>query len=369
MNLKKILQNTLGSALVLFALAGCEKNEQEMLTSNTLDVVTNSTIFVVNMGNYSESNGSISLLNYGEEVEQNIYSKCNGYPLRSIVESVTFYGNVALLMCGNEDKVEFVDRRTGKAVANAVTGIGLPRYATIVGKYAYVSCVNPTWRDTVGYITKIDMDSYTVDKRIRVKGNPEGITSIGNMVFAATANGVALIDANSDTTLGFIGLPNRPTATARYFVRDANGNLWLSFTQFDNYGNGKNCGIAKLKPGDSEFADVVELNKMNGDAYIDLSPDGRTLYYMYASEVVGGQSPEAETCIYAVDLASKAVSPTPVCSGHGFYGFNVDPSTGNIYTANVNGFITNSMISIFSQNGDLLQDNLMAGVGTCRFYF
>ena len=352
----------------LLLLSGCSDSDDNFSDSGLFNVPLNGTCLMVNMGNYSESNGSIGLLYYGQPIDQNVFKKANGYPLRSIVESATVTDKYFLLMCGNEDKVEIIDKRTFKEVCPAITGIGLPRYATIVGNFAYVTCVNPTWNDSIGHIVKLDLTSKKTVTKIKVKGNPEGITHIGDKVYAASANGIYQIDTQNDKVESFIAL-KQPTVTARYFVIDADGDLWLSYSSYDENGNGTNCGVAEYTPGGDSFKRYIPLKRMNGDAYIDLAPGKQTLYYMYSSEIVGGKNPEAETRIYAVDLTEGSVMEKATCTGHGFYGFNVDPKTGNIYTANVNGFITNSMLSIYNSNGQLLQDGLMTGVGTCRFYF
>lgn len=350
--------------------SACSEKEEYNNGEATLSTNLEGKCLVVNMGNYSESNGSICVFEHGKSVAQNIFSRTNGFPLRSIVESATIGNGMVLLMCGNEDKVEILDEKNYRQLCPSITGIGLPRYATIIGNYAYVTCVNPSWTDTIGYITKINLTSKTPENRIKVQGNPEGITRKGDQIFVASKNGVYQIDSNRDEIKRFIALPhNDQTATARYFVEDADGDLWLSYAHYDALGYGSDCGIAELTPGDSIFKQTITLPMMNADGYIDVSPDKNTLYYLYASEIVGGQNPEAQTNIYSVDLSSKTVALKPTCSGVGFYGFNVDPSTGNIYTANVNGFITNSMVSIFNPKGELLQDGIMTGVGTCRFLF
>lgn len=365
--MKKSIYAIIATLPLLFATS-CSKNEDDAVNNESLSVAINGTCLMVNMGNYSESNGSICKMQYAQPIDQNLFKKANGYPLRSIIESAAITDKYILLMCGNEDKVEILDKQSFKEVCTAITGIGLPRYATIVNGFAYVTCVNPSWTDSVGHIVKIDLSSKKATTKIKVKGNPEGITHSGDQVYAASANGIYQIDTKNDKTVNFIELDSK-TSTARYFVTDADGDLWLSYSSYDAKGNGVNCGIAEYTPGQTKFNKNIALEKMNGDAYIDVTPDKQTLYYMYSSEIVGGQNPEAETRIYAVDLTDGEVKNNATCSGYGFYGFNVDPKTGNIFTANVNGFITNSMISIYSPTGHLLQDGLMAGVGTCRFYF
>lgn len=350
-------------------LTACSNKDDEGSDSGTtLKVECSHTCFIVNMGNYSESNGSIATMRQGESISQNRFSQANGYKLRSIIESAAFGDGYVLLMCGNEDKVAILDANTYKEACTAITGIGLPRYAAIIGHYAYVTCVNPTWTDTIGHIVKIDLDSKKVVNSIKVKGNPEEIRVIDGQLYATSGYRLYQIDPTTDSIVRAICLSD-PSATARYLRADASGRIWVSYTHYDAQGYGTNCGIAAYTPGGQSFGQTLPLAKMSGDGIIDLSPDGNTLYYLYASEVVGGRSPEPETGIYRVDLTALSADSSALCTGHGFYGFNVDPSTGNIYTANVNGFVTNSMISIFDSKGKLLQNDLMAGVGTCRFYF
>lgn len=355
----------LGIFAALFT--SCNDNDN-LQNDDTLNVSCPSDCFTINMGNFSESNGSVCLLKEGKSIEQNIFSKANGYNLRSIIESASFYGNTALLMCGNEDKVAYIDRKTGKETATATTGIGLPRYAAINGIYAYVTCVNPSWTDTMGHITKINLTNFKVEKRVPIKGNPEHIVLHNKQLFISSGNAIYTYSLTKDTITSHIP-HNQSNATLRYFATDMNNKLWCSYAHYDKWGNGSDCGLVCLNENDSAIDTTITLPFMNADGYIDVNKDKSKLYYLYSSDVVGGQNPEAQTAIYTFDFTSKTASSTPLCKGYGFYGFNVDPHTGNIYTANVNGFITNSIISIFNDKGDLLQTGLMAGVGTCRFYF
>lgn len=354
---------------LLLTLNAC-KNDDTTTSNDVCSVKIQGRCLMVNMGNYSESNGSICAMQTGQPVQQNLFYQANGYKLRSIIESAAFHDNLILLMCGNEDKVTILNADTYKEVCSPITGIGLPRYACFCDNYAYVTCVNPTWKDTVGFVTKINLKDYTVQGKTQVKGNPEDIINVNGRIFIASGKNLFELNPQTDSIVRQIPLPDSThTATARYMRIDHQGRLLLSYAHYDEWGNGSNCGIAVFDLNQNRFVKQIGLSKMNADAYIDLSPDKQTLYYLYAENVVGGQNPEAKTSIYTIDLTTDIPADQSLCDGYGFYGLNVDTNTGNIYTANVNGFITNSMLCIYSPDGQLLQDNLMTGVGTCRFYF
>ncbi len=199
--------------------------------------------------------------------------------------------------------------------------------------------------------------------KISVNGIPEGIKLQNGLLYAAAGNGVTVINPDTDKIVQEIKI-NETGVEAKHLVFDYEGKLWVSFTETD----GK-TGIAALNVNTGEFSPFIPLENMDMWGTIDITPDGKKLLYLYTDGIVGAQNIEAETAIYAFDIETNTVQPNPVIKGTGFYGFNINPFNGDIYTANVNGFITNSMTYIYNAAGEKINDGMITGVGSCRFVF
>ncbi len=79
------------------AIIGCHTDEPTPTEKNY-----DYTCVLVNMGNYSESNGSVALYNeHTGIVEQEVYTKANARKLGAIIDSALLHNDLLLLMCNN----------------------------------------------------------------------------------------------------------------------------------------------------------------------------------------------------------------------------------------------------------------------------
>jgi hypothetical protein len=297
------------------------------------------------------------LLKKDGSIEQEVYTKANvSWKLASIIESATLYQNLLILMCANEDKVEIVDNKTFKTLCEPVRGMGIPRYCAVYNNIAYVTCTNNWNPDENGHVCLIDLTSKKLIKKITVKGIPEGIKEVAGSLYVATGNGIAVINATTNEVTRHLELFGQNVELsgqnenlsvqkleAKHIVSDFNGKLWVSFT------SNVQTGIASFDIQSNRFSSFIPLKNMPYTGNIDIAPDGKTLFYLTADGIVGGQGMETVTAIYPFDIENEKASETPLIAGTGFYGFNVNPLTGDIYTANVNGFITNSVMYIYNK--------------------
>ncbi len=341
-----------GIILCLFIFFAC--NEKDEFTP------TDYTCIIVNQGNLSSSNGSLSVLKPDGTIEQEVYTKANGWKLASIIESVTLYRDMLILMCSNEDKVEIIDSKTFKAVCEPIRGIGIPRYCAVFENNAYITCTDSWNPSASGRVCKIDLTEKTVTAKISVSSIPEGIKEQNGLLYVAVGDGVTVFDPNKNKIIQEIKIAETGVA-AKHLVTDYEGKLWVSFTGTEK------TGIAALN--DNEFSPFIPLKNMDMWGTIDITPNGKNLLYLRADGVVGAQNMEAETAICSFDIETNTLQSNALITGVGFYGFNINPSNGDIYTANVNGFITNSMMYVYNAAGEKINDGVITGVGSCRFVF
>lgn len=340
--------------LLFLVVTSCEKEEKHTFSEYSC--------LIVNQGNYSESNGSLCILKTDGNIEQEVYRKANTWKLASIIESAYLHQNMLILMCSNEDKVEILDSKSFEILCQPIREIGIPRYCAVYNNAAYITCTDSWNPNAGGQICKINLTTKSLEKTITLDGIPEGIKEMNGQIFVATDNNIVILDPETDEITKQIAIPDR-TLTAKHFVADHEGKLWVSFTSYSK------SGIAAIDPESKDLSPIIPVENMAYAGNLDITPDGKKLFYLCTSEVVGAQNPEATTMIRTFDIPSQSVETAPLISGTGFYGFNIDPSNGNIYTANVNGFITNSITYIYNASGEIINNGMQTGVGTCRFIF
>jgi hypothetical protein len=351
-----------GLCWLVLLFSACDGVEQDT-TIKDYDVV------IVNMGNYSESNGSLSLYNETTgEVQQEVYTRVNKRKLGGIIESVTWRDTLLLLMCNNADKVVFLHAETMKELCRPLTeNVGIPRYAAVVGDYAYITCwqkVNKKTQvvDVSHQLMKVNLRTKQVEKSLAVTAQPEGIVYCEGELFVASGNGLDVFDTATDELL--IHINSQFTGDAQQVVLDKNKRVWLSV---GSYTPGQS-GFMVVDAATKAIVQQLPEPKLTYEGDIALTMGRDSLLFLSSDGVVGGQSAEVPTAIYAVDVATYQTSAQVLVNGYGFYGLGVNPANGATYTANVNGFITNSSTYRYSSLGSKLSQ-FVTGVGACRFVF
>lgn len=347
-------------ATLIVAFISCSNNDSPQPSDDYSDY----SCIIVNQGNYSEKNGSIS---YYRERDNTIvngaFKRANGRNLAALVESATIGNNVALLMCNAPDKIEIIDVRTAKVLSAPIQGSDVvnPRYAVINGNYAYVTCWNlpkeGDWNEEWqayeyiypdSYILKIDLTTKSILKKIDCGDECEGITVINNKLFVAVSGGVDVFSTETDAKVSTIKYKTF-TGKSKHLAIDNTNKLWVSVVE-----NGFIVvDLANLTVNDEVDFPTVGYFCMNKakDKVVSLSEVG------YKSK-----------SIYTIDVSNRKVSEKPIFEGDDFYGVGVNPQTDVLYTAEIYGFTANSTLKIFNSKGSLLNQT-SAGMAASRFMF
>lgn len=346
--------------LCLLLLNSCEKDEKN---EGITDDETYSCL-IINMGNYSDANGGISALYTNGQVKNQLYQQANGEPLASIIESAVDCGSSWALLCSNEDKIELIDKRNFKSKA-VIKGISTPRYGVSHNGYLYVTSVTG-WDGSNGHIYQINLSNNKIEQSIEIEGIPEGIIIHNNTLWVAsetygtdynvTSTSVHSYEINDE--MKETVYPYKGTETgleAKHIAVDKNGTIWVSLASYTS----PSVGIAKVDMDQKEINSFVTLTGLCYQAHIYSSASGDKIYYLTDNSDEG-------TEIKTIHVDSKEI--TTVVKGDGFYGFGISPS-GDIYTANINGFISNSLLLIYNSNGEQKNKGDLVGVGACRFLF
>ena len=348
------------TALILFILGSCEKDEME--TPET-GYAASGGVVVVNEGGFQNNNGSISFISASGEVTNNIFAAANGTDLGDVVISYSKAADKGIITVNNSQKVEIVEAETFNSLKTITQDLTYPRHVLAINSSkAYV-----TNGSVNGTIVVINLEDYSVTKTIPVGQGPEVMVRSGNNVYVANSGGfgvdntLSVINSSDDVETAKIVVGDVPVD----LVQDASGNIWvlckgaLSYSIEPPY-TATRISEAKLAKVNANSNSVeaeivlVETSSTESVERLAISKDGLTLYYLKSGEVY--------------ELATSATNPNASAFIEGnFYGLDVHPSTGKIWTT-TNGFTENQEVKVYDSNGTLINSyDVGIGSSACAF--
>ncbi len=357
-NFAKFLGGAFFAALFAVNLSSCKEEDDSFGKGSSAQSLDYSCI-ILNQGNYSEANGSVSILDENGNITNHVYADANGYALASIIESGFINNGRLILICNNEDKIEILNKSDFKRIST-IKGIVTPRYGVVINNYLFVTSV-PDWNLAEGYVYKVDLAAAKIDTFVKLNGQPEGIISQNGKVIVGEGSNIKVINPNTLETEKLVKGPS--SLSVKHFAKDSNNNVWVSLIGYDQFWNSVG-GVSQLNFSKDTVDNYTQLNNIAGEGHLSFNPSKTEILYR---TVVGAYTADETTSINSFNIAGK--TQKEVVKGLGFYGFNVDPKNGDIYTANINGWITNSTLLIYDAQGNAKNTNKTAGVGACRFIF
>src|SRR5690606_22025040 len=145
-------------------------------------------ILVLNEGGMGTSQGSVSYINAGGQVTNNIFQAANEVnELGDVAQGMVSDGEVTLIMLNGSSKVEVVDAKTFVSLVTIDEGVILPRYALIHEGKAYVTCWGND--ETGAYLAVIDMESYEVENTVSLSSGVEQIYEKDNKLYVLHMGG------------------------------------------------------------------------------------------------------------------------------------------------------------------------------------
>lgn len=337
---------------LLVLLFSCKKEEKaDETTARETDYLTGR--FAVNEGNFNENNGSISYINISDELTNDLYLQQNGVEIGDVLQSFTVIGDKGFAVVNNSQKVEVIDLKSFKRTAT-LSGLTYPRYlADGNNGKAYLSNGNAS-----GEIKVIDLANNSIESTIAVGNGPEKMLVHGGYLYVCnnggvlTDNRVTVIDLSDHSIVTNVVVGDRPIDV----IADAFGNVWVlcsGETLYDvNWSvvGHTNAMLYRIS-ANSLSVTASEQIGINGDhpMNIEISPAGNIIYYenngIFAFDLISGEFPGVE--IVNDDRGS----------------LNVDPNSGEIWSASVSDFSSPSVLNVYSTSGALIK-SFNTGIGT-----
>lgn len=320
-------------------------------------------VFVINEGNFTQSNGSISYYNTSSEKVQNgIFAKENeGQLLGDVIQDMDILNDRAFIVANNSNKIEVVNANTFKSVGT-VEGLQLPRYfAALNNQKGYVT-ETVDYSGSPGRISVIDLNTYVVTKTIEVGVQPEQLVVTGGKLYVANSgsNTVTVINTATDAVESTIPVSDRPVDLAL----DRNNNIWVLSTgkvvytpdwSAIDYSQTTAGALTKIPAGTQDAQTYTFSSNQSQPSNLAINGNGDKLYFNY----------EGKT--FVQDVSATSLSNTVVID-RSFYGLGVDPDNGYIYGGDSNNFTGDGTVHIYRPDGTKIGE-FQAGIGPNGFAF
>ena len=353
----KNIRYNLVIVLLTLIFTSCEKTEFNGSNPGQYDKGT----FVLNEGAFGSGNASVSFINAnGDSILNNIFSTENHRPLGDVLQSMYKDGNYAYLVVNGSNKVEVVNLSDFKEV-NTIVDLDGPRYMTVARGKGYIT----QWGGD-GSVAVVDLGTMQVSNTIKTGNGPEGIMQVGDLLWVANGGGlgldstISMINPVNDEIVNTINVGYNP----KEMVRDIHGNVWVICFGYVEYN--QDWTIAKEYP--SQLTQVsatnfsilkkIVIGQSLHPQHLTINPTGNKLY-------VGGGF--GFTGLYQLGTETNTFPDTPLIQGN-FYGFDVNPVTGEIYACVAPDFTVPGTVEIYSKQGDKIR-TFTVGIGPSSVVF
>ena len=362
--MKKQLTRIVLAASLAFTVWSC--NQSDPVAKG--DFVSG--VFVINEGNFSQNNGSISFFPREESTaETDVFAKINGSAFKGGVQGYAVSGEKGIILVDNSaaglDKVEIVNSNTFKSEGTiGAPDIENPREVVFSNSStAYVTCwgttgVYPDFFINPGYIAVIDLATNKVTKKISVAKGVENIVYNNGKLFVGTVNysginSLTAISTSSNEIVKEMTFDSSPAPIGT----DADGKLWVQ------------DGLKLLRLNADTYAIEATLTITNdatkSAGNFAFSLDKRTIFFVLsyydADYVTHGET-------YKVSIADTQVNVTTPLIKRNFSGLAVDPLQGLIY-AGVNPSYAQSGYAVRYRTDGTLVDSIKVGIAPTGFFF
>jgi hypothetical protein len=346
------LKHTSLLLLISVFTSNCTSDDRDTIVPDTPPSGTYTEgLFVLNEGRFGSSNASVSFLDSNEEVSNSIFSGVNNRGLGDTAQSMGFYGDNAYIVVNNSSTIEVVNRHTFEGIATTTSMIVNPRYIAFSDDKGYIT----NWGDpndvNDDYVAVLDLSTNLVAMKLPVAEGPEKILLYNGKLYVAHKGGygygntITVIDVTTQLITASINVADVPSGMVI-----ANGSLYVlcsgkaPFTQDETIGK-----LFKI----NTTTNTVEASLVfpNGIHPSFLELDNNLLYYII------------DELIYTITLNDFQLPESSLFdpSNNGLeilYGFKV--SNGTIYISDAKDYASNGEVFIYSLNGALQQQFLVA---------
>ncbi len=329
------MKNLTITILLIALFVSCKKNEEKPSGS----FLTGEGVFVVNEGNFTGGNGSLSYYSYdSSKIYNDLFSIVNGRPLGDVPNSMEIYGDLAYIVINNSGKIEVINKSTLKSV-KTITGLNSPRNIGFVNsEKAYVASI---YSDS---LTIIDLSSNSISGYINIRRTSESVVISDGNAFVANwvgGNEIMIINGADDKVIDSVEVGIEPES----MVIDHNNMLWVlcnggwtreNFAELD----GINTGTYKVEK------QILFQSKQESPTCLKTDGSGEYLYFL--------DNGVRKMSITDTETPGEAFIP----EGQYFYKLAINPANGDIFVTDAIDFQQRGYLKYYNQAGSHISDQL-----------
>ena len=343
--------------MIVMFLLSCSKDGEfgEINTENT-EYIFGRGVFIVNEGNYTNGNGSVSFYNfYTHKIYNGIFDAANKRPLGDVPVSMEFINGLIYLVVNNSGKIEVVNPDDFKSV-KIISGFTSPRFILpISNTKAYVSDLRSN------YISVLDLVTNTITKKIYCGKATDRMLKYNNRVFVcnwseyyvkAPNNTVQVIDCDLDKLVDSVKTGKEPNS----MVLDKQNQLWV------------------MSSGGYNNEEIPELNCINtGNLQIEKKILFASKYLSPHSLCINENKDSMwfiSNHIYCMAVLDNQLPATPLIykKNRLFYSLEVYAPGSELYISDAIDYNQNGYVYRFTPQGTVI-DSLRAGIIPGYFCF
>ena len=207
---------------LLFISLGCENENSNLFEDNS-----ESLLFIASEGNYGQGNGSISIFNNGQKIQELL-------DVGDVVQSILIHENHLFVIINGDSEIKrYSISQSGLSLPGITisTQNSSPREMIILNDKLYFT----NWNSKD--VKVLNLTTYAIEDQIAIEGLPESITTEGTLIFVSIphlelydqGNGSSVIKINPETNeiVETYEVGNGPQQMIIH-----NNSLWISRTYY-----------------------------------------------------------------------------------------------------------------------------------------
>ncbi|PLX03385.1 MAG: hypothetical protein C0595_07340 [Marinilabiliales bacterium] len=327
----------ISSVILLLISSSCNKDNPSPIEGDFQNA-----LFVVNEGNFTTGNSSLTYYNREtEEVIQNVFYRNNNAPLGDVANSIFIDENSIYLTVNNSHTIFKVDKQDAsfQGKANQLTS---PRFLLKVNdSLAFVSDLYEN------NITVLNTTNMEIVQKIPLGRTSENMLKFGNEVFITNwsafnqdkeNNMIMVVNSQSMQVIDSIEVGKEPNS----IVIDKNNNLWVLCS--GGFMNDEHPSLCKINPNTHQLLSKIEFPDItNTPTNLKINPKADSLYFL-------------NTDVYKMSVDALSIPETPIImqlENINFYCLAISPEN-EIYVSDANDYNRNGEVHRYSPAGKLI---------------
>lgn len=326
-----LMKNLIYILILFLFIVSCKKTETDTPPEIIID---NGGIFILNEGNYSAANSSLSYYDPSFNITQNqLFYRVNKVPLGDVAQSLRIHNNSLWIIINNSGIVYEIDSRTLE-FQGKVNGLPSPREIIFISNTkAYISDLYST------AVTIINPENHQVVGSVELGKTSDAMLQYEDKVLVANwssynqsklNNTVMVINSELDVLTDSLIVGIEPNS----MVLDKNEKLWVLCS--GGYLNEEKPTLWQFDPNTLELVKKITFNNLTSNPEgLCINSSRDSLYFINKD-------------IYGMSINDSEIPQSPIISSqnNNFYSMAIDPSNNDIYVGDAMNY---------NQNGKVLQ--------------